>query len=318
MTVASGRQGCAGWNGLVRLLGGASVTLVPAAAAAQDVLHGTIAEQSYVEVEAAAKGGAIALWALGAIEEHGPHLPLSTDVAIPSAQLRGVRSALAGKGIESRIVPPYYWGVNAVTGAFTGSIHVRPETMIALMLDVFRSLRRSGFEEVYCITGHFDAAHGRAIADAVREANEQGILKARFVVPDVLGERLGLDPGNASFLFARWPAAEERGFPDLHAGTAETSAMLHAAPDKVDEALAGALPVVALDPGQLREWRAGGEQASTLTPRGYMGAPAHATATAGRQRMAREIEAYATAIEGAVSRSRARRAPGATIERGKK
>jgi hypothetical protein len=55
--------------------------------------------------------------------------------------------------------------------------------MIDLMLDVFRSLHRAGFREVYCLTGHFDAAHGTAIAQAVRRANDEGVVRARFVVP---------------------------------------------------------------------------------------------------------------------------------------
>jgi creatinine amidohydrolase len=90
------------------------------------VLSQTIAEDTYTGVERAAARGAIALWALGAIEEHGPHLPLATDVEIPSAQLRGVKARLARAGIQAVIVPPYYWGVNRVTGDFAGSITSGP------------------------------------------------------------------------------------------------------------------------------------------------------------------------------------------------
>ncbi|WP_447726143.1 creatininase family protein [Sphingomonas koreensis] len=267
------------------------------AGSAADVLRSTIAEQSYPEVEKAAARGGVALWAIGAIEQHGPHLPLSTDVEIPSAQLRGVKQALSRRNIESSIVPPYYWGVNHVTGAFPGSIHVRPEIMVEVMLDVFRSLKRSGFREVYCITGHFDAAHGRAIAEAVRRANEEQIIAARFVVPDGLGERLGLDRAVPYFVFARWPAAAPAAYPDLHAGAAETSAMLHIANKRVNAALAKTLPATNLDPAQLREWRTGGEPARALTPQGIVGAPANASARMGKVRLAQEISAYASAIE---------------------
>ena len=62
------------------------------------------------------------------------------------------------------IVPPYYWGVNHVTGSFPGSIDIRPEVMTELMTDVFRSLAKAGFRQVFCITGHYDAA---AFADAI-------------------------------------------------------------------------------------------------------------------------------------------------------
>ena len=169
------------------------------------VLSQTIAEDTYTGVERAVARGAVALWALGAIEEHGPHLPLSTDVEVPSAQLRGVKARLARAGIQAVIVPPYYWGVNRVTGDFAGSIDIRPEVMIELMLDVFRSLHRAGFREVYCITGHFDAAHGTAIAQAVRRANDDGVMRARFVVPAPLGQRLGLAQDDPRFILAAWP-----------------------------------------------------------------------------------------------------------------
>lgn len=267
-----------------------------------DVLRSTIAEQNYPAVEKAAADGAVALWAIGAIEQHGPHLPLSTDVEIPSAQLRGVQQALSRRSIASSIVPPYYWGVNHVTGAFPGSIHVRPEIMVEVMLDVFRSLRRSGFREVYCITGHFDAAHGKAIAEAVRRANQEQIIAARFVVPDMLGDRLGLDRAAPYFVFAPWPAAAPAPYPDLHAGAAETSAMLHIAPRRVDAAVARRLPPTNLNPDQLREWRTGGERARALTPQGVVGAPAKASARTGKARLAQEIGAYALAIEASVAR----------------
>src|SRR5687767_6769748 len=101
-------------------------------ASAPSVFAGTLADMTYVELEEATRGGAVALWALGAIEEHGPHLPLATDVYVPTAQLLQVQQRLAGRKIGSVIVPAYYWGVNRVTGSFPGSIDIRPEVMTEL------------------------------------------------------------------------------------------------------------------------------------------------------------------------------------------
>ena len=56
------------------------------------------------------------------IEQHGPHLPTGTDVYIPSARLRAVKTLLAAEGIESLIIPPFYWGVNVVSASFPASI----------------------------------------------------------------------------------------------------------------------------------------------------------------------------------------------------
>jgi creatinine amidohydrolase len=101
-----------------------------------------MADMTFPEVERAAKAGAIALWALGVIEQHGPHLPLATDVYVPSAVLQRARRLLSQRGIESVIVPPFYWGVNHVTGRFTGSFVVRPARMVVSQT----ALDRLGFD----------------------------------------------------------------------------------------------------------------------------------------------------------------------------
>ena len=44
------------------------------------IFHETMADMTYPEIEAAAKRHAILLWPMGVIEEHGPQLPLGTDI----------------------------------------------------------------------------------------------------------------------------------------------------------------------------------------------------------------------------------------------
>ncbi|QNA82894.1 creatininase family protein [Sphingomonas sp. So64.6b] len=276
----------------------AVATAAPAAArepSGASPLAGTIATESYRDLERKVSHGAIALWALGAIEEHGPHLPLMTDVVVPSGQLRIAAGALERRGVPSVIVPPYYWGVNNVTGAFAGSISIRPEVMTELMLDVFRSMAKAGIKRIYCITGHFDAAHAGTIAAAVKRANDEKIIEARFVVPAPLGKRLGLVSGQSGAIFAEWPAPPA-GEPDLHAGEMETSAMLDLAPELVQRDIASTLPPTGLTPEQLAGWRKGGDTARSITPSGYLGRPADATAAKGSARLALEAGAYADAI----------------------
>ncbi|WP_417674390.1 creatininase family protein [Pseudodonghicola sp.] len=99
------------------------------------ILKDTIAEMTYAEVAEALGRGAIALWGCGVAEQHGPHLPTGTDIYIPSARLHLVRRMLADHGIEALIIPPFYWGGNHVSASFPASIKVRPEVMIALMVE---------------------------------------------------------------------------------------------------------------------------------------------------------------------------------------
>lgn len=262
----------------------------------RSVLSGTMAEMTYPELEAAARNGAVALWALGSIEEHGPHLPLATDVYVPTAQLRYAQRKLAAEKISSVVVPAYYWGVNNVTGAFAGSIHIRPEIMTELMIDVFRSLARAGFKEVFCITGHYDAAHGRALIEGVRRANQAGIIKAYFVVPKPLGIRLGLKQGEAGFLLIEPSTGPAAAHPDLHAGEGETSSVLAVAPELVRKDIAAKLPATDLTMQDVEEWRKGQERAKDITPQGYLGDPARADAAAGAARLELDGSRIADAI----------------------
>lgn len=261
------------------------------------------ADMTWLEFEAAARDGAVALWALGAMEEHGPHLPLDTDVIIPARQLERVRDRLAERGVRSVTLPAYAWGVNQVTSAFPGSIRVRPEVMTELMVDVFDSLAQAGFREAYCITGHYDAAHSRAILEAVRRTNAKGQIRVRYVAPEPLGRRLGLTPDSPDALLARFPPPPPgRPFADLHAGAGETSAVLHVAPEKVRKDLAPRLPPTDLSDAQVAAWRQGGAAARAITPDGYLGAPADATSEAGAAKVLGEADAYADAILAALRR----------------
>src|SRR5437773_12429452 len=112
----------------------------PTAAGRVSIFGDTIVDMTYTELAEAIRQEAVALWALGVIEEHGPHLPLATDVYLPSATLRQVRQQLTAAGRAAVIVPPFYWGVNSVTADFVGSIAVRPEVVTELIGDVLASL----------------------------------------------------------------------------------------------------------------------------------------------------------------------------------
>lgn len=255
----------------------------------------TMAEMTWPEVEAAARAGASVLWAFGVIEEHGPHLPLGTDVYVPSALLRRVRALLAERGHPALILPAYYWGINQVTGAFPGSVEVRPATMVALMTDVLASLRKQGFARVFCASGHGDALHNRTIHDGVTAGRAACGIDAAALLNAPLVRRLGLDASDPAV--AAFAVAEEAPrFLDVHAGDPETSAMLHAHPGLVRADLLPTLRATDYGPADLAEWRKGQEAARAKTPLGYFGDPASATAERGAAR----VEALSAAMADAI------------------
>jgi len=86
---------------------------------------------------------------VGTTEEHGPHLPLLTDVIVPIE----ISKRLA-ETIDAIIAPPIFFGRCPYSMSFPGTISLRPETFIALVEDICKSLSEHGFERILLINGH--------------------------------------------------------------------------------------------------------------------------------------------------------------------
>ena len=268
------------------------------------IFAGTMAEMTWKEVEEAAQQNAVALWAFGVIEQHGPHLPAGTDVYLPSARLRQVKALLAERNVQSVIVPPYYWGVNFVSAAFPVSFQVRPQIMIELMVDIFASIVRDGFKRTFCITGHGDALHNRTIIDAVRRGAAETGTDISFLAEETLLKRLGVeltDPQVTPFPSPPSLAA----YPDIHAGQWETSAMLSICPSLVRQDKLPTVPPVRFSPADLQDWRSAPEIARHKTPQGHVGDPALANPQAGQK----DLEASAIAMADAIIKRRSQTRP---------
>jgi len=265
------------------------------------IFHDTMADMTFTEVSRAARDGAIVLWGLGVIEEHGPHLPLATDVYLPYAILREARRELAAMGRPSILAPLFYWGVNGVSAAFPGSFVVRAEVMIELMKDVFRSLRKDGFERVVCLSGHNDAAHNVALLEGVRQGRTYGEIETYFVAPSFIAERLGFANDEQVATYAHPPAPPAQ-FVDVHAGAGETSAMWGAFADVVREEIIPTLAPTNYGPADLVEWRQGAGVALRKTPDGYFGDPAAANAESGAAYIAEMGRLVAAAISAKLAR----------------
>jgi creatinine amidohydrolase/Fe(II)-dependent formamide hydrolase-like protein len=261
----------------------------------RDVLAGTIAELSWLEVERAAREDAVLLWAFGVIEQHGPHLPSGTDVYLPAELLRQVRSDLHRRGVPALIVPPCYWGVNVVSGSFPASYGVRPEVLQGLMVDVFAGFAQDGFTRVFCFSGHGDALHNRTVHAGVRLGVERTGMSIRFVVDRSLAARIGVEPDDPHVAVFE-PVPHPAHVIDVHAGRWETSAMAYARPDLVRGDVADGLAATGFQPADLAEWRRGYEHARRKAPLGYVGDPATATSAEGASWMQGTAERAVDAI----------------------
>jgi creatinine amidohydrolase len=266
------------------------------------IFHETMADMTFLEVEEAARRGAVVLWALGVIEEHGPHLPLATDVYVPCAMLREARTILAERGIESVIAPPFYWGINAATAAFAGSFIVRPETMIELIKDVFRSLNKDGFKTIFCLSGHGDAAHNRVLFEGLKAGSNFGPIDAYMLVSPSFAQRLEIDPADPYLALTSPPPSTPQPFVDVHAGDGETSMIWAKYPGVVRTEVVPTLASTNYVLSDLMEWRMGGQHAVRKTPHGYLGDPASANPQRGHEIIRSEGETIANAVAAKLGR----------------
>jgi creatinine amidohydrolase len=157
----------------------------------------------------------------GAIEQHGPHLPLSMDADHAEALALEI-AALLGRTL---IAPTIQVGCSKHHMAFPGTISLQEQTYTALCHDYCVSLAKHGFKRIYLFSAHvgnFNALH--AMLPGLREA----------AGPDV--QVLAYTNHQAWLREWRLAVEEAGGDPESvggHADIAETSLMIHLHPDSV-------------------------------------------------------------------------------------
>jgi len=111
----------------------------------------SLAALTWPEVErACAAGPRTAVLALGSTEQHGPHLPCGTDTWIAEALAARFAAAVP----EAVVLPVLPVGCAAEHLDFPGTLHLRPETLTAALVDLMASLRRHGFASAFVFSAH--------------------------------------------------------------------------------------------------------------------------------------------------------------------
>lgn len=159
----------------------------------------------------------VAILPLAAIEQHGEHLPLSTDLDIALGLLEAALPKLRA-GLPLCVLPPLAVGLSLEHCAFAGTLSLSPETALASLVELGDSVARAGFRRLVLFNSH---GGNKAVVDLaalkLRVAHRILVVRANYFrfapPPDAL------------------PAAELRH--GLHGGALETAMMLHLAPHKV-------------------------------------------------------------------------------------
>jgi creatinine amidohydrolase len=211
---------------------------------------------------------------VGALDAHGPHLPLGADVLLVD-RLADDLSAVSGVLRAATVA----YGVNAAAARpAPGSSALRKKTLHRVLNDLLNVWEDGGVDEFILLTTHQQDAHQEALATVVT-------VRARVRVVDVLGV-------DVSDLLEGQDAP-------MHGGEVDTSLMLHLAPGLVG----GGAPPDNMPPREaLRRFRAGRRPppvGGDDTPPVF-GRPSLASAAKGERIYARLLERVATRVLGVV------------------
>ncbi|MBU5266957.1 creatininase family protein [Virgibacillus proomii] len=113
------------------------------------------------DIEEKMKTTKIAILPVGAVEAHGPHLPLGTDNLLAER----VAKRLAER-IDCFVLPTLPYGQVWSLRNFPGSINVSNESLISMIVDIGESLYRQGFKTFAMVNGHL--GNQPALKDAAR------------------------------------------------------------------------------------------------------------------------------------------------------
>src|ERR1700722_5556285 len=108
-------------------------------------------EFTWPEIREAVAQNRVAVLPVGTVEQHGPHLPLVTDVLTAGEMSR---LAVASAPAESVLLPPVYYSFNEHHMDFPGTIAVEGPSIIKYVTDIGRSLARHGFRKILLVNGH--------------------------------------------------------------------------------------------------------------------------------------------------------------------
>lgn len=234
-----------------------------------------LAASTWPEVRERLARPALAVLAVGALEQHGPHLPLATDTIMADGVARRIAAELG-----ALLLPPIALGDAWNNEGFAGTLSLAPATIQAMLVDIGRGLQRQGLRALVIVNGHF--GNRAPIAQAAAELGAAGFPALPLDYPDL--ELL------AKAICTSAPAAPTF----YHADEVETSIMLALAPELVRMELAApeypTFPAsFGVEPIMLH----------SFCQSGVFGDPTHATAEKGERLLAgilaaslREIAAF--------------------------
>lgn len=217
------------------------------------------------QLRARAAADAVAIVPFGAIEQHGPHLPVEVDSLLGNEVALRTARKMAARGEPVVVLPMVWTGISEHHMSFGGTITLEFSAYAALVEGICRSLVRHGFKRLVLLNGHGGNDNAlRCIADD---------LTPKLGVPIIQFTYWGPTAAEIAEVLETQPAL-------LHACEAETSMTMLLRPELVarDRIPAQSQAMEYVQPGPYR-WRTLGSVSSS----GVIGNPAAATPEKGEK-----------------------------------
>ncbi len=215
----------------------------------------------------------LAVFGIGAVEQHSHHLPVGTDWIAVSEIARRVAEELG-----AFLVPAIPFSMSECHGAMDGTVWLKPATLAAVLRDVAQSLREQGIRRLLVLNGH----GGNFVLEPAIQAINQEFPDFKVVMP---GEVWATLEGEAPIF--------ETGGIEVHAGEAETSTELYLNAENVEPARVDFVPPVGrefLDYAFMNQ----------ISPDGTWGIPSKGSAAKGERSIAAQVRAIVTFAKQAI------------------
>lgn len=180
-------------------------------------LRRNLTHYTWPEIAALDKQEGVVILPIGAIEQHGPHLPTITDTLQVTHVLDATLARLPAT-VKAWSLPPLTYGKSNEHTGFPGTISLSASTLLAVLHDVADSVKAAGFRRLAFLNGH--GGNMALLEVAARDIRVRTHLMCFCLQPGL-------------FVNPPFPITPEEQRFGFHAGELETSFMLAIAPELV-------------------------------------------------------------------------------------
>lgn len=178
----------------------------------------TFEEMTWKDVESELERTDICIVPVGAVEQHGHHLPLGCDTYIAQEMACRAVKVLQDRGASAVVGPAIPYGVHPEAMHYPGSVQIRPTTMVVLIKEVCQCLHDMGFRKIMLLMGHDANIPPMQVAlQELQIEQEMDVMCVNWLLPHLKDQK------------EIFPTE----YPDGHGGARETSRALAAFPQLV-------------------------------------------------------------------------------------